>query len=450
MTVLAPPRASSPEGGDGARTTPGRGRPSRARVLISVAGLVAAVMAAALLAVGAAAGPSFLVDNGRPVRPAVFGLLAGLGSPLQRPDLAALMLLMAVGYAALVWANGLSRRVVVGAVVGLHVIVLLAPPILSADVFSYLAYARLGAVHGINPYVNGPAAFPSDPIYANVAPVWRHMPSAYGPLYTLISYTAAWLPLAAGVWWLKILSVGASLATVALGTLGAKRRGHDPLRAGLVLGANPVLLLFAAGSAANDTLMLALMTGGVLLALDHRDALGGAVTTAGAAIKATAGFVLPFMLVGRRRPWQTLGGVAAAIVLIAIPALAAFEGRAAGFVPVILLQQGLVSKNSFVTAVAGLFDVTHISAAARLALRGVMAGGLIYLLVRVWRGADWVAGAGWAFILTALTTTWLLGWYLVWPLPLAVIARDRRLLVATLAMQGIYLLPRMAALVVTT
>ena len=49
-----------------------------------------------------------------------------------------------------------SARAVVGAVVAAHVLFLLAPPLLSQDVFSYIAYARLGVEHDLNPYEHAP------------------------------------------------------------------------------------------------------------------------------------------------------------------------------------------------------------------------------------------------------------------------------------------------------
>jgi hypothetical protein len=43
-----------------------------------------------------------------------------------------------------------------------------------------------------------------------------------------------------------------------------------------------------------------------------------------------------------------------------------------------------------------------------------------------------------------VSSTWLLGWYTVWPLPFAAVAADRRrrLLVATLALQVFFVATR--------
>ena len=77
--------------------------------------------------------------------------------------------LMWVGFAAylgvLVAAPRLGRRVVWGLIAVAVLGFALAPPLLSHDVYSYVDYARLGVLHGIDPYVRGPAAAPADPAF---------------------------------------------------------------------------------------------------------------------------------------------------------------------------------------------------------------------------------------------------------------------------------------------
>ena len=72
-------------------------------------------------------------------------------------------MLSALLWALVVWlAPKLSRRAgLLWSVVGLHVVFLLAPPLLSQDVFSYIAYARLGVEHGLNPYAFRPFDIPA-------------------------------------------------------------------------------------------------------------------------------------------------------------------------------------------------------------------------------------------------------------------------------------------------
>ena len=59
---------------------------------------------------------------------------------------------------------------------------------------------------------------------------------------------------------------------------------------------------------------------------------------------------------------------------------------------------------------------------------------VVWLLVKTWRGFDWIRAAAWAGTGLLLATSWLLPWYLVWPLPLAAVARDRALAFVLLAL----------------
>src|SRR5689334_24721415 len=122
---------------------------------------------------------------------------------------------MWVGFGAylafLAWGPRLGRRAVWGAIVVALTAFACLPPLLSHDVYSYVDYARLGVLHGIDPYLHPPAAAPADPAFPHVE--WQHTMSAYGPLFTLASYSLAWLPVAAAVHVLKALSAAAVLAT---------------------------------------------------------------------------------------------------------------------------------------------------------------------------------------------------------------------------------------------
>lgn len=65
--------------------------------------------------------------------------------------------------------------------------------------------------------------------------------------------------------------------------------------------------------------------------------------------------------------------------------------------------------------------------AVQIAALALYAAFVIYLLVRTWRGADWLRAAAWATLSLLLATSWLLPWYLIWPLPLTALSRDRKL-----------------------
>ena len=72
-------------------------------------------------------------------------------------------------------------------------------------------------------------------------------------------------------------------------------------------------------------------------------------------------------------------------------------------------------------------------------LKGALVVIVLHLVWRTCRGYDWVAASGWTLLAISVTSTWLLAWYILWPLPLALVARDRRLLVATLFVQALFI-----------
>ncbi|HEX8958303.1 MAG TPA: hypothetical protein VF770_00620, partial [Solirubrobacterales bacterium] len=135
--------------------------------------------------------------------------------------------LMWVGFAAyvivLALAPRLGRRVVWGAIGALVAGFAAAPVLLSHDVYSYVDYARLGVVHGLDPYVFRPSAAPADPAFAHVT--WTGARSAYGPLFTLATYPLAWLPVGAAVALLKAAAAASVLGLAALLARLAPARG---------------------------------------------------------------------------------------------------------------------------------------------------------------------------------------------------------------------------------
>jgi hypothetical protein len=326
----------------------------------------------------------------------------------------------------------------IGLVAALNLIVFAGPILISTDVFSYLAYARMGVVHGVNPYLNGPIAIRGDPVYRYVGHDWLRVATAYGPLYTLTTYPLGLLGVVGGLWAMKLYALIASAATLVLTWRLAIRRGQDRVFALLAVGANPIYVIYTFGGAHNDLVMLALMMGAVTLALADRDGLAGATVVAGALVKATLGALLPFMLVARRR-LSILYGALAALLLSAVAAYAAFGVQGLNVVSALNRDSALVSTDSFPNELAHMVGKPGVYPIDHDLLKGGLALLLVYMLWRTWHGYDWVAASGWALLAIAVTSTWLLPWYILWPLPLAVITRDRRLLYATLFIQALFI-----------
>ncbi len=95
-------------------------------------------------------------------------------------------------------------------------------------------------------------------------------------------------------------------------------------------------------------------------------------------------------------------------------------------------NQGRTSHLSIPITTARLtgLDPTAVRAAALT----LYAAFVIYLLVWTYRGGDWLRAAAWATTGLLLATAWLLPWYLLWPLPLAALSRDRLLQLLLLAL----------------
>ena len=248
----------------------GADRAAPSRTTLALAGLCVLVLLAATLEVvlDAAVGHSPLA----PGSPGITGWLQwGIGERLGfRVFLIALLCFTGAYAVLLVLARRISAdRRAAGwsiALVGtLSVIVCAGPVLFSTDVFSYIAYARMGVLHGLDPYLHGPIRIEGDPIFKYVGEDWLKVATAYGPLYTLLSYPLAVLGLKGAVWGAKVEALAACAGTLALTWRCARARGYDPAVALVVVGANPLWVLYGLGGAHNDVIMTFFMMAAVAL-----------------------------------------------------------------------------------------------------------------------------------------------------------------------------------------
>ncbi|SIR88262.1 polyprenol phosphomannose-dependent alpha 1,6 mannosyltransferase MptB [Williamsia sterculiae] len=202
-----------------------------------------------------------------------------------------------------------------------------APPLLSKDVYSYLAQSAI-AYRGMDPYTISPAAgLGVDHVFTRSVPtLWRDTPAPYGPLFLwlgkgITAITGDNLP-AAILLHRAIALVGVALIVWALPRL-ARRCGVSPITA-LWLGAmNPLLILHLVGGIHNDGLMLGLMLAGIELCFRGIDSatslrrpgsrwpstagwllIGGtAVIAASAMVKVSSVMALGFVGIALARRW---------------------------------------------------------------------------------------------------------------------------------------------------
>ena len=397
-------------------------------------GLATMLVTSVLLAAGAAAGPSTQVPASRHGFPDwIAGPLRGLGAAGLTPGRFALLLAaVTAGYLLVCAGAGAVRgRWALTALVGLHAVYLLAPPLLSGDAFSYLQYARLGALHGLNPYADAPSALTGDLAYRFASE--HRITSPYGPPFTLLTYALVPLGVSAGLWALKGLAAVASLGIVGLVWRAAQAAGRNPIPSALLVGLNPLVLVYGVGGAHNDLLMMLAAVAGVEMLRRGRQSAGAATLVAAVGVKASAALLLPFAALGARRRTRAVVTMAASASVVVAISLLAFGGRALNLVDVLGAEQQRRALHSVPRAVSRLLGQPTLSEDVRLVAALAFVVVCAALLAWVHRGADWVTAAGWAILALLLATTWLLPWYGVWLMPLVALSPSRALRVAALA-----------------
>jgi alpha-1,6-mannosyltransferase len=449
MSVRSPLGATSQSGG--VRLSSGAlGARSGSASRLGLFGLAGLLVSGLAVAISAANTQTLLPESIRPIPTSLAGAFAD-GPNLHSGGAIAVLSLMFISYVVAVAASGrLSGRAVLMTIAALHAFVLLAPPLVSTDIFSYQAYARMGATYGANPYLSGPHAIALDPVFPYIGAKWSYIPSVYGPVFTILSYVMAPLSIAASVGVYKTTAALASLALVGLVWNTARLRRTDPVRAVALVGLNPLLVVFGVGGGHNDLLMLLAMMAAVYAILTSRERLGGALSVAAIGIKLTAGLLLPFAIAargpsrgtGRRRDF--LVGAGAMLALLVSLSVAVFGSGLLDLLGTVQRTQSEGDWHSIPGFVATKLHLPTLGHILGFALAAAFAGVSAWLLRRVWRGRiDWIDAAGWATLAMLVAASSLLPWYVAWALPLAAVARDRRLARAALATTGVVLLVQM-------
>jgi alpha-1,6-mannosyltransferase len=419
-----------------------RARTAAAQQRLGMLALSGLVLTGLLISISATRTAQLLPESVRPVPRSLAGPFGGAGVNLRSYGLIVVLVAMFACYVLAVRAaDRLSARAVLMTIAALYALVMLAPPMLSTDIFSYGAYGRMGTLYGANPYLHGPSAIALDPVYPFIGAKWVTIPSAYGPVFTALSYVLAPLSVAASVVAYKGLAALASLATVALVWNAARWRGVNPVKAAALVGLNPITVIYGVGGGHNDLLMVAATMAGVYAILQHRDRAGGGLLSLAAGIKLTGIVMLPFAIAGgaTRRTGRrdiVVGAVVVATLVLAV-SFALFGTGPLHLPATIHTSQSEGDWHSipgFVTTLVGLGMVGHITGI----VLGVACIGIICWLVRrVWRRElDWLDGTAWATVAMLVTASSLLPWYMAWLMPLVALASDRRLWRMSIVLTG--------------
>ncbi|MFE2556437.1 polyprenol phosphomannose-dependent alpha 1,6 mannosyltransferase MptB [Streptomyces sp. NPDC059352] len=309
----------------------------------------------------------------------------------------------------------------------------LAPPLYSADVYSYIAQGAMVLeghdVYGGGPSVLGPGDLGADAA-ASVGGHWTDTPAPYGPVFLLLAEVvvkATGGAIVPAVFGMRLIALGAlALIVWAVRGLGGGAGGRDGALWLAVL--NPLLLIHVVGGMHNDGLMIGLMLSGVLLAVRGRWVLGCVLVGLAMMVKSPAAVALLFIgvMVARRDG----GGVRGVVKGLALPGLVA-GAVAVGATVAAGTGFGWLRTQS----VAGAIH-TALSLSSDLGLGlgllvaddpdpvkgvvqklGLLAVGVIAVVLawRAWRGVlDPVLGLGLSLVALVALSPMVQPWYLLW------------------------------------
>jgi hypothetical protein len=419
--------------------------------------------------------------------------LTGNGTTLKYLFSGAIVLMYA-GYLGVLRSTArIPAAWVIGAIVAVHAIFILSPPLALTDLFNYINYGRMEVVHHLNPYTSIPILEPhDDPSYA--LSNWHQLLSPYGPLFTILTFAVVPLGVAASFWVLKVLLAAASLGTIALVWRCAQLLGRDPLKAIVLVGLNPIVLVWGLGGDHNDFLMVFCIVLGFYLLLLARDKQrpaqagglvdgrlhegglpaddpragglrrwltplsphligAGAAFIVAAGIKASAGVLVPVLLAGiarhRRALTQVLIGMLIASLLVGLASLIAFGLH----IPDLSTQSRLVTSESVPNLIGLAIGAGGESEPLHHVMSAVLVLSIVACCVAAWRARPGdrgpgsssvsaeraIAACGWASVALLVTLSWVLPWYVLWVLPLTALSASRRLRTGSLLL-GAYLI----------
>jgi hypothetical protein len=348
-----------------------------------------------------------------------------------------------------------------------------APGLLSQDIFGYLMYGQVAAVHGLNPYIWPPSAFAHDALLGWVTPMWRSLPSPYGPVWTDVNWLVARIvrdwSIVEQVLAYKVLATGLLAVTLLLlWWLLGRLRGEASSPPGRLVAFtafawNPLVLIETAGNGHNDALVLTLLLAGLVPLAGRgtgpaqqplRIMTAVALFVLSGLVKYLSAIVIPLFVVvvlrryaGRARRVRWLVAIAACGTLLASALFAPWLELPDSLDP-ILRQTG---GNLYANAIPDLVSLTvadHVLYAAGLSLASarettrlamkvlVDLAFVLYLLWelrRLWTPAveqhqgntsitQFVgASARATLVIIMVVSIWVQPWYFILPLGLAVL-----------------------------
>ena len=222
---------------------------------------------------------------------------------------------------------------------------LIAPPMYSKDVYSYLAQSQIARL-GLDPYKVGPApGLGLDHVFTlSVPSLWRETPAPYGPLFLWIGSGISKLTgeniVGAVLCHRLVVLIGVGLIVWATPRL-ARRCGVAEVTALWLGAANPLLLMHLVAGIHNEALMLGLMLTGTEIALRGISAAAPLVPRPAHWPRSRADW----------SQWAPLGMLVAGTVLIALSSQVKLPGLlAVGFTSMALAHRWGGTVKAFLAA----------------------------------------------------------------------------------------------------
>ena len=346
----------------------------------------------------------------------------------------------------------ISRNYLFTSTLVLGILYILMPTITSSDLFSYIAYARIGIIYHLDPLVTLPTAIHSDLIIPYV--YWLYQPSAYGPVWAIITSFFQWILGFTGsaepvsmVIALRLLGLTMHLSSTALiwsisgylqrltGSISPEQR----IRATLAFAWNPLLLYEACVNAHVDATLLFLILLAIWFLVSRRTStiqsylLAVATLAVATCVKINIVLLVPGLLLFLylRRPFNVHPVLAAAatyvgtIILLYIP-----FWRGKDTLDVILVNpNSSLDKNSVADLFSHLYNSimhitsTHAPSEGVTHIMGMVSFACVYLIL-CWRAIRapkrintipglirWMALV-W-LLYCAIGSPWYWPWYLV-------------------------------------
>jgi hypothetical protein len=319
---------------------------------------------------------------------------------------------------------GRALRVVTGATLLCHVVLLMMPPVVTGDLFHYALFGRMVSHYGLNPYVTPAAQLRGDPLWPYAS--WNFLTTHYGPSFTVLSAAVTWLSGGSVLWTaigFKALAALANLASCWLiRDISARWGQDDGVRAFTLYALNPLILFEAAGMGHNEAIVVAFALTGVALAVRGHPWAALVALLLSADVKpvtASVGLFFAARFVSLGEDKRIRARRAAGVLAVVLATLGALWAPFWAGTSVFTTARAIFVKGPELRLAAP----GHGASVVRLALFGVLVAGCTVSAVRgsLSRLLNLSALVGMVFLLWIFP--WSLAWYALPPLALAIAAR---------------------------